>query len=317
MESRWSSWVAVVAAGWNLGYLVLHAFWAIGYAPTFARPGESYFPGGWVPVVIAVVAVLAAVLAAVGARRDSVPWFSAALAWVAGGAMLAYSFMFAVSLLGLLTGEFTGWVDWGTLLARASGVIGGLLTIAVAVAEQRRARRACPRCGRVHGRSTEDRTDAAPEWAFAAAYIALAGCVSRLLAEVIEQIRGGDRWSAADFTPTLMIFTALFVLAGTVLPLALVHRWGRIWPRWVFPLAGRPVPRWVVLGPAFFIGAGLTAYFGIGASAELFKGDDLGGPLWWIIMVIPGYIVWGLGLLIAAVAYFALTKPECALRMRA
>jgi hypothetical protein len=52
------------------------------------------------------------------------------------------------------------------------------------------------------------------------------------------------------------MFEAGFVLAGTLLPLALVHSWGRVLPRWVPLLAGRRVPRWLLLGPAFGIAAG-------------------------------------------------------------
>jgi hypothetical protein len=58
-------------------------------------------------------------------------------------------------------------------------------------------------------------------------------------------------------------FEAGFVLAGTVLPLALVYRWGQVFPGWVPLLAGRGVPRWLVLGPALGLGVGMTAYFGI------------------------------------------------------
>ena len=60
-----------------------------------------------------------------------------------------------------------------------------------------------------------------------------------------------------------------YALAGTLLPLALAHRWGRIWPAWTGPLRGRAVPRWLVLGPGLFIGASLTAYFGIAGMTAL------------------------------------------------
>lgn len=34
-------------------------------------------------------------------------------------------------------------------------------------------------------------------------------------------------------------------------------------------------------------------------------------PLWWTLMVIPGYTLWGAGLLVAAVSYLTLTRPAC------
>jgi hypothetical protein len=51
-----------------------------------------------------------------------------------------------------------------------------------------------------------------------------------------------------------------FVLGGTLLPLALVHSWGLIWPRWIPAPAGRRFPRWLVLGPAIGISGGLVVH---------------------------------------------------------
>lgn len=310
--ARWSPWIAAVSA---LAYAAVHAWWAVGGAPRFAAPGESFFPGGWVPVAPAGLASVAGVLIGSGAGGDRSSrgrWLLAGVGWLAGAGMLVYSFMFPTSVLCLLVCEQVSWVDWGTLLARGGGVAVGIATVAAAVAEQRRARRACPRCGRVHGRSPERRVDPSPWWAYAAGYLAVTGCLSRVGAAVLEGFLG-DTWSLERFDWVFSVFVALMVLAGTLLPLALVHRWGRIWPGWVLGLAGRPVPRWVVLGPALFMGAGLAGYFGI-AGMTAWATGNLDGPLWWLVLVLPGYTVWGLGLLAAAISYVSLTKPECPLR---
>lgn len=74
------------------------------------------------------------------------------------------------------------------------------------------------------------------------------------------------------------------ITAGTVLPLALAHRWGRVWPSWIRSWAGRDVPHWLVLGPGVFMGVGLCAYFGVGGS---------------------------LALLVVSTSYYRLTKPSC------
>jgi hypothetical protein len=81
------------------------------------------------------------------------------------------------------------------------------------------------------------------------------------------------------------------LLAGTALPVALVAPWGR------------RVPRWLVLGPALFVGAGLLAYFGVGGFGAMAAGRvpaDRDAQL-----MIGGYTVWGVGLLGAAAAYAA------------
>jgi hypothetical protein len=117
---------------------------------------------------------------------------------------------------------------------------------------------------------------------------------------------------------SLLLFEAGFLQAGTVLPLALVYRWGRVFPGWVPLLAGRGVPRWLVLGPALGIAAGLTAYFGMG-TAQLAVGTLAGTwqqgagsmPLWFFWVAMPAYLAWGLGLGAAALAYRRATRPPC------
>lgn len=309
-SARWSPPVAAVGA---LAYAVVHAWWAVGGAPRFTAPGESLLPGGWVPVAPALLAAVTGLLIGQGAGRDRHPrarWTLAGLAWLSGVGLLVYSFMFPVSVLAVLLGEGMSWVDWSTLFARGSGVAVGVAIAVAAVAEQHRARGACPRCGRVHGRSPERRADPSPWWAYAAGYLAVTGCLARLAAGVLADLVGGapSSESPGGLFPVILV---LLVLAGTLLPLALVHRWGRIWPRWVLGLAGREVPRWLVLGPALFMGAGMAGYFGIGGMTAWATGDNVDGPLWWLLLVLPGYTVWGLGLLVAAVSYVGLTNPEC------
>jgi hypothetical protein len=102
----------------------------------------------------------------------------------------------------------------------------------------------------------------------------------------------------------------LMSLAGTLLPLALVHSWGRLWPAWVVPLRGRAVPRWLVLGPGLFVGASLTAYFGVAGMIAWISGD-IDGPFLPLLLVMGGYTLWGIGLLVASVSYVALTRPPC------
>lgn len=307
---NWRIWLPYVAAVWALGYGALHVWWALGHAPTFTGPvaRESYFDAPWLPVALAAVAAGVA-CSSIRGRSRRAAWVRAILGWLAGAGLLAYSFMFALNLAALI-------LDWGAdlvgMAARGAGVVAGLLTVLVAIGEQRKARGACSRCGRVHGRSSERRTDPTPWWGWVAGYAAVAGCLSRFVAQAITGFPGQD--VGAMFTPLVNPFTVFMVLmfvAGTLLPLALVHRWGRIWPRWVLPFAGRDVPRWVVLVPGLFMGAGLTTYFGLAGISSMVQ-DGLGStyPLWWGFAVIGGYTVWGVGLLVASLSYYLLTKPS-------
>jgi len=115
-----------------------------------------------------------------------------------------------------------------------------------------------------------------------------------------------------------LAFEAIFLLAGVVLPLALVHSWGRIVPRWVPLLAGRRVPHWLLLGPASVIGVLMTGYFGftmVKVATDTFTGAwhrSFGFlPLGFFWVAVPGYLLWGLGLDVAAFAYYQLTRPPC------
>lgn len=308
--------VRLVAVVWQVAYLLVHLWWEIGGEPRFLHGRESYFPGGWVPVVLGVLATVGCLSAAATARREvdvTGRYVLAGLNAVAGVALCVYSFLFPVIVVSLLfEGSQTGSV--ASLLATGSGVAGGVLCLVVAAAERRLAARPCESCGRVHGRSPENRAGQAPGWAFAGAYLAVAGFVARMSVWLADTIAG--RWPSAASRATdvswtaMVVFMVLMSLAGTLLPLALAHRWGRLWPAWMGPLRGRAVPRWLVLGPGLFIGASLTAYFGIAGMTAWIRGD-FGGPFLPLLLEMGGYTVWGVGLLVAAASYFALTRPPC------
>ena len=306
-------WVRLVAPVWLVAYVVVHLWWATSGGPAFLNGQESYFPGGWVPVVLGVLATLGCLSAAATARRevdDTGRYVLAGLNVVAGVALCVYSFLFPVIVVSLLfEGVRPGII--ASLLATGSGVAGGVFCLVVAAGERRLAVRPCESCGRVHGRSPESRAQRAPGWAFAGAYLAVAGFVARMSVWLRDTVAG--RWpgegSRVSWT-ALVVFMVLMSLAGTLLPLALAYRWGRIWPAWTGPLRGRAVPRWLVLGTGLFVGASLTAYFGIAGMTAWIRGD-FGGPFLPLLAEMGGYTLWGVGLLVAAASYFALTRPPC------
>ncbi|GII81714.1 hypothetical protein Sru01_66960 [Sphaerisporangium rufum] len=313
LSARWAPWAA---AGWTFGYGAVQSWWLLNPGTRWAPPEEPFAPGRWAAVTLGFTAAGACALIAARAGRR---WPVAArralvvVTWAAGAGLVLYSYMLAISLASML---FADYDDWASLLIRAAGTVGGALALACAAAEGNRLRQGCAACGRVHGRSAERRTDPTPGWARLAGYAAVAGYLSRVGAVVRDHLTLG-RPVDLGFDP-FTVFLLLVSLAGTVLPLALVHRWGRIWPRWVVPLAGRPVPRWLVLGPGYFVGASLTGYFGLAGMTAwvLGKGGLRGGDQLTVSMEMFGYTVWGLGLLAASVSYHALTRPECPLPVK-
>ncbi|GAA2711934.1 hypothetical protein Apa02nite_085150 [Actinoplanes palleronii] len=289
----------------------MHLWWVIGGAPRFFSGRESYFPGGWVPVALGALAA-AGCLAAGRVVTRTGHYVLAGVTAVAGAALCVYSFLFPVMVVSLLF-EGPGGGMVASLLATGAGAVGGVFCLLVAAGERRLAVQPCESCGRVHGRSPESRAETAPRWAFAGAYVAVAGYAARMSVWLADTVTG--RWPGAGSEASLgalVVFVVLMSVAGTVLPLALAHRWGRIWPAWVVPWRGRDVPRWLVLGTGLFMGGSLTAYFGIAGMTAWIRGD-FGGAFVPLLLEMGGYTLWGVGLLVAATSYYAMTRPPCPL----
>ncbi len=304
------AWATTALLAWAAAYGALRAYWALGNAPEFAPlPQDLVLFPGWGAVGLCA----AAALAALGLRLTERSRTALAAAWATVAAMVAASPLFFLDVIGGVLAGLGLPFSPPSVLGRGGMVAGAALLAVAALAYRRRMRGACARCGQ---RERHARPDKAPTWAFVAAYAAVAGCLIRLAAQYGF---AGFEATPLDAGAAAIVFEIGFVLAGTLLPLALVHRWGLIWPRWVLGLAGRRVPRWLVLGPAMFISGGMIAYFGfqqVQLIANLFTGtviDAEGTPYGQAFMwtAIPAYTVWGLGLGAATAARLRQTRPTC------
>ena len=90
------------------------------------------------------------------------------------------------------------------------------------------------------------------------------------------------------------------------MPLLLVDRPGRIFPRWMLLLPGAG------------LGAGITAYFGVGLLQMIVAAlqgkpvyGDVGLPDSFFWVAVPAYLVWGAGLTIAAYGFHLRTRKPC------
>jgi hypothetical protein len=302
----WRRRAPSAAVAWALGYGSLRAVWAVTGAPS-PPPADTDLVGftGWWAVALCAAAAL--VVMALGRSGWSLPL--AVAAWGVALALAAASALLLLDVVGLLLPGIGVGVSPGALASRTICLAGAVLVGVNALSYQRHWRGACLACG-----STADtvRPVHPPRWARVAAWAAVAGWLVRVVAQV-----GVGFGELAGAVGTLLLFEAGFMLAGTVLPLALVHRWGRVFPRWTPWLAGRRVPRWLVLAPALGLGAGMSAYFGftlVTVVVDTLTGTDPGDgslPLWFFWVAVPGYLVWGLGLGAAALAYRQLTRPVC------
>ncbi|MFC9234903.1 hypothetical protein ACFTZK_00105 [Streptomyces decoyicus] len=116
-------------------------------------------------------------------------------------------------------------------------------------------------------------------------------------------------WYAVGGGPYLFVLSGLALLTG-ILALSLVRPWGLMFPSWTPFLAGWRVPRRTLAATAFTVSAFLLLYT-IWAAAQTikdFNDDGIFSP-WTAVYGIPQFLVWGIGLAIAAHSYRRRTSP--------
>jgi len=305
--------LAVAALITASGYAAVRACWQIAGTPddlSSAGPDLVMFDGWWgVALCLAAAALAAAMLRPRSA--SSVP------ALMIAGTLISLALVGAAAMIVLdaIGGLFPGLgVELFPLGAasRTTCISAGLLLALATRSMHRRSGVELP--GGDRARALTARLERTPWWAYWAAYVSMTGCLTRVAAQTVV---GVDE-SPLSSGPVGVMFELCFVLAGTLLPLALVHRWGRIWPRWVVGFAGRRVPRWLVLGPAIGVAAAIVVYFGVLLGqmvAERLQGRnpfppdarmDLPEAFFWV--AVPAYVVWGAALSVAALAYHRTTR---------
>ncbi|MEV4560510.1 hypothetical protein AB0K51_26430 [Kitasatospora sp. NPDC049285] len=310
---RWTRWAAPGTVGAAVGYGALQAWWAAGHAPSFGRLGTDLllFPG-W-----AAVALCAGAAAAGGglwrARRPR-PALLVAAGAVGAALLVCCPFLLLDVVGGLLPGLGLPRSLPGFLSRAACATVVALLA-AAALSYRRRLWGACGRCGRTDGPAVREPSARPPRWAWWAAYGAVASCWLRILAQYGLGFGSPGPLNTAEAL-SLAVFETGFVLAGTALPLSLVHRWGRVVPGWLPRLGGRRVPRLLLLAPASAISLGLLVYFGVGIGQLVGEtlhpvAHDGALPLGFLWVAMPAYWLWGLGLAVAAFGYHLGTRRPC------
>ncbi|GAA3230129.1 hypothetical protein [Actinocorallia longicatena] len=301
MSVTWK-WAPVA---WLGGYAALRVWWAASGLPggLSGRFGDLVVFTGWGAAGLCLAALVTAVAVAssdpAGAPRPAL----LGAGWAASAALAAAAAMLLLDAVGAIFPGLGLDFSFAEALNRAACALGGVLLGRATLTAQRR-----------WGGGPASALDRTPAWAYAAAHGAVVGCLVRILAQAVV----GFGSSPLDMASALA-FEAAFLLAGTLLPLALVHRWGRIWPRWVPFLRGRAVPRRLVLWPATGVASGIVVYFGLMLLQMVWErqhgrnpfpagnGLDLPETFFWV--AVPAYFAWGVGLAFAAVADDRGTRP--------
>ncbi len=313
LAPRWFVLVPQTTFGWSIVYVSLRIWWTLHGTPSFGRLGFDlmFFFGPRAMILSAAAAVLAIAL------RTSA-WSRVLLleAWIVCIAHLIACPLLLLDLVSLMLPGLGVSFSPAAFFSRSACLIEGVLVGLFAIAYRRRWRSDCLFCGQSAATS---RPQDPPRWARWAAYAAVAGCLLRLIAQYAFAFGDLSRhMSSHPLVLEALIFEAGFLLAGIVLPLALVHRWGRVLPRCT-PLVGScPVPRWLVLAPAFALSTLMVPYFSITLLKMIT--DTLSGkadqsltpfPPAFFWVAVPAYLAWGIGLGIAAISYYRMTRPKC------
>jgi hypothetical protein len=214
-------------------------------------------------------------------------------------------------------------IDYGDVFTATLGnqvlcIVVGLVLGRAALRWQFRTSGACMACGRGEVESRWAGQAAAARWGRWATWTAAAIPASYALVR-LSWAAGIPLGISRDFL-TEMQDTGLvwagaglgaFALAGAVLTLGLVQRWGEVFPRWMIGLAGRPVPIKLATVPAALV-AVIVASASVGfLTADGFLTEFTGGlSLATLPMVL--WPLWGVALGAAALAYHLRRRPVCA-----
>ncbi|TDC74437.1 hypothetical protein [Actinomadura sp. 7K507] len=307
----------VIALAWVGAYGALRAYWAAGHQPDGLSPAGTDLVAftGWGSAALCGAAA-AVLLALAHPRAERLPRRAVLLtAWTVAVCLAASGALLLLDVIAaILPGLGSAFYPLGAL-SRAACVAAGAMTAASALAHGRRTGGGCAGCGRPA--TAPGALARTPAWAYWAAYLAVAGCLGRIAAQAAV----GFGESPLTGGLSAILFEAGFVLGGSLLPLALVHSFGRAWPRRLPVLGGRRVPRRLVLWPGAAISGGLTVYFGLMLLQMLWErlhgrnpfppsgGLDLPEAFFWA--AVPAYLLWGAGMAVAARAYARRTRVPC------
>ncbi|HTX89790.1 MAG TPA: hypothetical protein VMC09_01125 [Anaerolineales bacterium] len=350
----WQRWAPYAAVAWSLIYATLGVYWTVSgrgfpYAPAIVSGGLGPLLGRFGPgvawVVVAMAGIPAAAMGAVmlrGVRSGALrPLFIAAGGLLAGALLLLMTGLDLLVLVGyipyairsLFTGTgfgqkyLGGWTQWA-VIHQVLCLVGGFLWLAATVCYARRSADACPYCGRGDGPEGWQSPDRAARWGRIAVVLAMVapvfyaftryawalGFPLGMSEEYLRQGQKSGMWTSG-------LFLATFGLAGAVLMLGLVQRWGEVFPRWMVGLAGRRVPIALAVVPASLVSVllvvgGIVIGSGLGQmvanlTASGVEGGEIAGAIIFQLGPTLLFPVWGLALAAATLGYYYRRRGPC------
>jgi hypothetical protein len=342
----WPQWTPVAAVAWSLVYAALGLFWLIsgqdspfttggttmGTGPLVEKVGST---GTWIIVLALGIPAAALALAMLrNARRFR-------LLLIIAGAMVSVIlllFMSDFTMLVMLayipivvfklvtnadvsfyTQELTrsGWSIAYQLLC----LTGGFIWLGATVSYARRSCEACMYCGRRDGPEEWTSPERARQWGRLAVYLSMvvpvfyaatryAWALGIPLGMTEAYLRSGQEagtWISG-------LFLANVGLAGALLTLGLIKRWGEVFPRWIPRLAGHCVPMALAIVPAAIISVllvvtGITIWSSYSQMAD--AAANLGLDVWINVGPTLLFPFWGVALAVATLGYYYRRRGPC------
>ena len=311
IQSYFQVWAALGACAVTLLAVILK--------PLFPDSPEytKGFAPMWVTAFAAIIGVIALLLSMGWTRVRLVPrllvlisaW-SASILLIWSSAGIVFDALRTAAVIGIP--GLPPVVDWSGFVSRAISLTGATLLAMVTISFQRVSRGACVACGQGPLIKRKIRSNA---WLGYAAFIL---SFPYPLLKIYWSL-GGTLWGGQNFGHYSAFGEILVFGASALLSLALVQRWGRIFPRWVPFFAGKKVPRWIfIIGG--WIAACMTAPMGLlaifGASMQALGLADgpvrLDGNGLMVSMVYGGWLLLGIALGGATWVYQQQTRTRCA-----
>ncbi|WP_286230921.1 hypothetical protein [Neobacillus mesonae] len=330
---NWPSWIGYVAAAWSLLYGAIHLYWLFqGEGYPFNNDSLGYFSamitylpakvGGIVFVILCFCGFGLGISIQKSLEIIFLRRVFLIFAWVFASFLLL--FIPDISLIAVMAYAFLfkfafNWLMFNQIIC----IIGALLWILTAVVYYRRTHIACGYCGRAE----EGKPFLLLRWARQITIIAAIAPLPYALTRFAWALNiplGVDAEFLKDFNTinpmaqlTEWVFGTICV-AGGILTLGLIMKWGEIFPRW-FPFIGsKRVPILLAVIPASIVAIAITAagvVFTFSFFAVTFHLLPADGVLLGSISGTVGpmliWVPWGVLLGLAALAYYYRRRGQC------
>lgn len=266
--SKWPIWSSHAAASWSLLYFFLGLYWLLGGAGYPFGENDAWgeymgsllyhLPangGAAIITFIGGIGVIIAVAMTLTSKKQLLNYVLIGFSWkIAFILLLLIPDVRIVQTIAYVLTLHVQMVDW-PVINQIICMIGGIFWGAAAFSYQRRIRNACQNCGRKKGSPDQTHTYQSRKMvAIFAILLPLPYGIIRWLWAV------GIPFGVSDETWILISQSfedkiAEFILGGmhiggALLTLALIQKWGEVFPKWCLFLSGKRIPVWLVATPA-------------------------------------------------------------------